>query len=102
MSSPDARSMVPGVNERDRVRMTPDEVHAFLRERRTMSVATLGPDGGIHLVAMWYGFVDDKGRSQNALNLRRHPGFTALVEAGETYDELRGVELVGVATLVED
>ena len=105
--TPDAR-MTPGVNQRDQIRMTPDEVDAFLRERHTMSIATFGPDGAIHLVAMWYGFVDGrlaietKSRSQKAQNLRREPRFTAMVEAGETYQELRGTELVGRATVTDD
>jgi nitroimidazol reductase NimA-like FMN-containing flavoprotein (pyridoxamine 5'-phosphate oxidase superfamily) len=65
--------------------MTPAEVDAFLRERRTMSVATHNHDGSIHLVAMWYGFVDGvpvfetHPKSQKAVNLRRDPRLTCLV-----------------------
>ena len=36
------------------------------------------------------------------LNLRRDPKISALVEDGETYDQLQGVELVGTARIVED
>jgi PPOX class probable F420-dependent enzyme len=88
--------------------MTPDEVDEFLAGRHTMNLATLGPDGAIHLVAMWYGFLDGKpavwtyGKSQKVLNLRRDPRITALVETGEEYADLRGVELVGRATLLDD
>ncbi|MGH9024359.1 MAG: pyridoxamine 5'-phosphate oxidase family protein [Acidimicrobiia bacterium] len=100
--------MTPGVKERDLVRMTPDEVQSFLEERHTMSIATVGASGAVHLVAIWYGFVEGrlvietKARSQKVANLRRDPRFTALVEAGETYDQLRGVELGGRATIVDD
>jgi PPOX class probable F420-dependent enzyme len=100
--------MTRGVNQRDRIKMSAAEVQAFLEERRTMSIATFGPDGGIHLVAMWYGFVDGrlaietKARSQKARNIGRDQRFTALVEAGEGYGELRGVELVGRATVTDD
>lgn len=93
---------------RDLIRMTDDEVDAFLHGRHTMNIATHGPDGRIHLVAMWYGFVDGKPafetytKSQKVLNLRRNPQITALIETGETYDELRGLELVGEATISED
>lgn len=93
---------------RDLIRMTADEVREFLAERHTMNVATIGPDGHVHLVAMWYGFVDGRPafetytRSQKVLNLRRDPRITVLVEDGDTYDELRGVELVGRATVHED
>jgi hypothetical protein len=40
-------------------------------------------------------------KSQKIANLRRDPRITCLVEAGETYEELKGVELVGTAELVE-
>jgi hypothetical protein len=36
------------------------------------------------------------------LNLRRNPTMTVLVEDGETYDQLRGVELVGKGEIIED
>ena len=89
------------MSRRDQIRMTETERDAFLRGRHTMSVATIGPDGRIHLVAMWYGFVGDQlafwtyGKSQKILNLQRDPSMTCLVEDGEGYNELKGVELVG-------
>jgi PPOX class probable F420-dependent enzyme len=97
-----------GVNQRDRIRMSTDEVDAFLAEQRTTSMCSMHPDGSIHAVAMWYGFLDGaltvetKGKSQKVANLRRDPRLTFLVEAGDTYDTLRGVELVGRADIVED
>ena len=97
-----------GVNQRREIRMTGDEVAAFVAERRTMSLCTLNHDGTIHAVAMWFGFlegcvaIETKAKSQKAVNLRRDPRMTCLFEAGETYEELRGVELVGTAELVED
>ena len=59
-------------------------------------------------MAMWYAMVDGHpsfwtfGKSQKVVNLRRDPRITALVESGESYGELRGVELVGTARIVED
>ena len=93
---------------RDLIRMTDEEVDAFLRGRNTMNIATHGPDGRIHLVAMWYGFVDGKpafetyAKSQKVLNLQRNPQLTALVETGEEYDQLKGVELVGEGRITDD
>jgi PPOX class probable F420-dependent enzyme len=93
---------------RDRIRLTDDELDEFLHGRRTMNVATYNHDGSIHLVAMWYGFLDGKPafetftKSQKILNLRRDPRITVLLESGDEYGELRGVELVGRATLSED
>ncbi len=95
-------------SRRELIRMTDEEVEAFLDGRHTMNVATIGPAGRIHLVAMWYGFLEGApafwtyGKSQKILNLRRDPRITALVETGEQYEELRGVELVGTGTIVED
>jgi PPOX class probable F420-dependent enzyme len=97
-----------GVNQRDRIKMSPEEVDAFLREERTATLCSMHPDGSIHAVAMWYGFLDGvvtfetKAKSQKVQNLRRDPRLTVLVEAGETYDQLRGVELVGRARIIED
>ena len=96
------------MSRRDQIRMTDDEVQSFLQERQVMNVASLQKDGRPHLVAMWYGFLDGKpafwtyGRSQKIVNLRRDPRITCLVEDGDAYEELRGVELVGTATLIED
>jgi hypothetical protein len=36
------------------------------------------------------------------VNLRRNPRVTVLVEDGDAYEELRGVELVGTGRLVDD
>jgi len=97
-----------GVNQRELIKMTPDEVDAFLRGRRTMTMCTLAKDGSIHAVAMWYGFLEGaiafetKRKAQKVQNLRRDPRITCLVEDGESYDELRGVSIVGTAEIVED
>ena len=88
--------------------MSSFEVEAFLAERHTATMCTRNWDGSIHAVAMWYGFLDGqlgvqtKAKSQKVRNLARDPRMTCLVSAGERYEELRGVELVGKAVLVED
>jgi PPOX class probable F420-dependent enzyme len=97
-----------GVNQRQAVKMTLDEVEAFLHEERTTTMCSMHPDGSIHAVAMWYAFIDGamavetKRKSQKVQNLRRDPRLTFLVEAGDRYEELRGVEVVGQARIVED
>ena len=88
--------------------MTDEEVAAFLERSRTMTMATVGPTGHPHLIAMWYGYIDGKiyfetkAKSQKAVNLRRDPKISVMVEAGDTYDQLRGVAIEGTATLIED
>ena len=101
-------AMGGGVKQRDVIKMTTEEIDAFLAGRRSMSLCTLDGDGRIHAVAMWYGFLEGavafetKAKSQKVVNLRRNPTITCLVEDGDYYEELRGVELVGNAEIVED
>ncbi len=96
-----------GVNQRDLIRMTPEEVDAFLQQRLSMTMSTISADGSIHSVAMWYGFLEGavafetKAKAQKVKNLRRDPRLTCLVEAGETYDQLRGVSLVGTGEIID-
>lgn len=95
-------------HQRSLIAMTSAEVAAFLDEQRTIIMSTIGPDGSIHSVAMWYGFADGvlamttKAKAQKARNLARDPRITCLSEAGTSYGELRGVELVGRADLSDD
>lgn len=95
-------------SKRSQIEMTPAEVTAFLDGVHVMNIATLSPSGHPHLVAMWYAMVGGRpafwtfGKSQKIMNIRRDPRITALVESGETYSELRGVELVGTARIIED
>ena len=97
-----------GVKQRDLIKMSPDEVDEFLAGRRAASLCSINHDGTIHAVAMWYGFLEGalgfetKSKSQKVQNLRRNPTITCMVEDGETYDQLRGVELVGRAEIVEE
>ena len=108
MTQQPAGPMGHGVKQRDVIRMTPEEVDEFLQGRRTMNCATINHDGSIHLVAMWYGFLEGcpaletKTKSQKVQNLRRDPQITCLLEDGTSYEELRGVELVGHAEIVDD
>ena len=87
--------------------LTP-EVRALLEGANYAHLATLMPDGSPHSVAVWTGIEDDhvvfftQPQSQKARNLARDPRVTCLVETGEEYFELRGVQVVGTARCVED
>jgi PPOX class probable F420-dependent enzyme len=93
---------------RDLIRFTEEELEAFLGGRRVMNVGTYNHDGTIHLVAMWYGFYEGKlafetfTKSQKIRNLERDPRITVLIEGGDRYEELQGVEVVGKATVTDD
>jgi len=96
-----------GTNQRAAIVMTSAEVADFLARSRTATVASIGPDGMPHLVAMWYGVIGDavyietKAKSQKAVNLRRDPRMVFMVEAGTSYDTLRGVSLQGAGQIIE-
>jgi PPOX class probable F420-dependent enzyme len=95
-------------NQRAQVVMTDREVADFLAQQRSSTLATYGPQGQIHLVGMWYALLDGeiwfetKRKAQKAVNLRRDPRCSFLVEAGHTYNQLRGVSIEGEGVVVED
>jgi PPOX class probable F420-dependent enzyme len=97
-----------GTNERGKIVMSDDEIAEFLVRSRTATLATVSAKGRPHLVAMWYAVIDGeiwfetKAKSQKAVNLRRDPTCTVMVEAGLTYDQLRGVAIDGTATIHDD
>jgi nitroimidazol reductase NimA-like FMN-containing flavoprotein (pyridoxamine 5'-phosphate oxidase superfamily) len=98
-----------GRDRRREVRMSPEEIQAFLRTcTNQMVLVTANPDGSFHAVPMGYGYVDgqihmkSKSRAQKVANLKRDPRATCLVSAGTQYDELRGVQAVGRMEVVED
>ena len=85
------------MSRRQQIRMSDDEVRAFLEEQMVMTIGTIGPSGRPHLMALWY-VPDGLGmigwtyaRSQKAKNLERDPRATVQVENGVQYHELRGV-----------
>ena len=95
-------------SKRSQIMMTDDEVQAYLDSERILNVATIGPTGHPHVVAMWFALIDGKpvfwtfGKSQKVANLRRDSKMTGLIESGSSYDQLRGVELRGRGTIIED
>jgi nitroimidazol reductase NimA-like FMN-containing flavoprotein (pyridoxamine 5'-phosphate oxidase superfamily) len=96
------------MSERTRVAMTPEESSGLLASSRKMQLATINADHTPHLVTMFYvlreGLITfwTYRASQKALNLARDPRLTCLVEAGEAYFDLRGVQVSGLAEPVED
>lgn len=96
------------MSRRDQIRMTDDEVAEYLDGRHTMNVATLNHDGSIHLVAMWYAMDGTDPvfwtykKAQKIKNLERDDRITCLVETGDAYEELKGVELVGRGEIITE
>src|SRR6266849_643242 len=96
------------MNRRDLIRMNDGEIQAFLQEQRLVQIATIDHDGWPHLIAMWYVLIGDQiafwtyAKSQKVVNLRRDARLTCLIETGEWYDELRGVQVKGRAIISDD
>lgn len=94
-------------SRRDAIKMTAEEVQAFLAEGRDLQVASINRDGTPHLVTMWYAMQEGQvafwtfRKSQKVQNLRRDPRLTVLVATGETYERLKGVSITGRAGIVE-
>jgi PPOX class probable F420-dependent enzyme len=84
-------------SRRDQIKMSQDELFAFLDEEMVMTCATTGPHGRPHLMPLWYVREGERlrgwtyAKSQKAKNLERDPRATLQVEAGVQYHELRGV-----------
>lgn len=96
------------MSRRDSIKMTPDEVLAYLAEQRVINVATISPNGRPHVAPLWYVPWGDGvatwtyRRSQKVANLQRSAQATVLVESGETYEELRGVSMESDVEIIED
>ncbi len=94
------------MSRRDQIKMSEAEVAAFLAEERTVTCASAGVRGWPHLMPLWYMprtppagepaprlWAWTYGVSQKVRNLERDSKVTLQVEAGEQYQELRGVML---------
>ncbi len=93
---------------RGKLQMTSEEVDVFLAAGRRVQVATLDGGGRVDLVPMsyllWEGRMalwTDPG-SKKVRNLRSNPAIVCLVEAGDSFAELRAVQLRGHAELIDD
>jgi len=92
------------MSRREQIRMSEAEAAEFLAEERTLTCATQGPRGWPHLMPLWYVLREvppgeagprlwswTYGVSQKVKNLERDRRATLQIEAGEEYQELRGV-----------
>ncbi|MBX9426534.1 pyridoxamine 5'-phosphate oxidase family protein [Streptomyces lateritius] len=89
-----------------RFMMTPAELDSFLAEQRTCRVATVSADGRPHVSALWFAWDGSSlwlyslTRSRRWTELRADPRVAVVVDDGEEYGELRGVELSGTVDFV--
>ena len=93
---------------RERIRMAEAERLALLEAERVVVVTSLGPRGWPHSMPMWFVVRDGEiwiwtyRNSQKVRNLERDRRATLLVEAGEGYEELRGVMVEAEAEIVDE
>jgi general stress protein 26 len=85
------------MSRRAQITMSDDELRVFLDDQRTLICATNGVRGWPHLMPLWFVARGNDiwawtyAKSQKVRNLERDPRVTLQIEAGETYDQLRGV-----------
>jgi hypothetical protein len=88
-----------------RIAMSGAELDGFLAAARTCRLATVGPSGP-HVSPLWFVLHDGAlwihslNRSQRWTDLMRDPRAAAVIDAGEAYAELHGVELRGTVAAV--
>jgi PPOX class probable F420-dependent enzyme len=88
--------------------LTPEELDEYLREQRTVRLATASADGRPHVVPLWFVWVDGTVFMNSTLgnvtirNLRRNPTATGSIDDGDSYQELRGVLVQGTVEWAQD
>ncbi len=85
------------LSRRDQIELDQAEIAAFLKEQRVVICASNGPRGWPHLMPLWYVLRGDDiwawtyAKSQKVRNLERDARATLQIEAGDEYQDLRGV-----------
>jgi nitroimidazol reductase NimA-like FMN-containing flavoprotein (pyridoxamine 5'-phosphate oxidase superfamily) len=88
--------------------LTAEELEAYLRDQRTVRVATVGPDGTPHVVPLWFVwhggvmFLNSTLGNPTVENMLRAGRAAGVVDDGETYDVLRGAVVTGKTDRAED
>jgi PPOX class probable F420-dependent enzyme len=96
------------MSRRDQIELTPEEQRELLESERVVHVATMGPRGWPHVMPLWYVIRDCEiwvwtyAKSQKVKNLERDSRATLLIETGEEYQELRGIQVEAEAELIRD
>ena len=95
-------------SRRDQIKLTDAEQAELLDSERIVVVSSQGPRGWPHSMPMWFLVRDGEiwiwtyAKSQKVRNLERDPRATLLVETGEEYTELRGIQIEAEAELIRD
>ena len=97
------------MSRRDQIKLTADEQRELLESERVVVVSTIGPRGWPHSMPLWLRararreiWIWTYAKSQKVRNLERDPRATLLVETGNEYGELRGVQIEAEAEIIRD
>ncbi len=96
------------MSRRDLIKMSDEEVQAFLADQKVVTCATNGADGFPHLMPLWYVLREGVvcawtyGASQKIRNVERDDRATIQVETGEEYQQLRGVMMKTRVELIRE
>ncbi len=96
------------MSRRDQIKLSEDEQRELLEAERVVTVASYGPRGWPHVMPLWYVARGERiwiwtyAKSQKVKNLERDPRATLLVETGNGYTELRGIQIEAEAELTRD
>jgi PPOX class probable F420-dependent enzyme len=96
------------MSRRDQITLTAAEQAELLDQRRVVIVSSRGPRGWPHSMPMWFTVRDGEiwiwtyGKSQKVRNLERDPRATLLIETGDAYQELRGIQIEAEAEIIRD
>ncbi|HEX2090557.1 MAG TPA: pyridoxamine 5'-phosphate oxidase family protein [Actinomycetota bacterium] len=81
--------------------LTPDQLEEYLRDQRTIRLATVAANGAPHVVPLWFVwverlvFMNSTRGNVTVRNLESNPVATGVVDDGDTYERLRGVIIGG-------
>ena len=95
-------------SRRGEIELSASEQGELIESERIVVVSTLGPRGWPHSMPLWYVPRDGEiwiytyAKSQKVRNLERDTRATLQIEAGESYDQLRGVMFEATAELHHD
>jgi PPOX class probable F420-dependent enzyme len=95
-------------SRRDQIELTAEELDELIETERIVVVSSLGPRGWPHTMPLWYVprggdvWIWTYAKSQKVRNLERDPRATLLIETGEEYGELRGVQIEAEAEIIRD
>ena len=97
------------MSRRHKIRLSDEEISDFLKSSRTMILVSNGKNGYPHPMPMWFAVEDDNTvymttfrKSQKIKNLKEDPRVALLVEAGDSYQELKSLLIYTDVEIIDD